>query len=157
VALKIKGGTVTIEERRSTAIHEAGHVVVAWVLGVPVGSVRIGINGDDTSGRAEIGNELVPLSLVDRIALCAAGCAAQELFGCEATHDHAGVSDEGKIIELLSDQPDEEGERLRFEGYDRAGQIISQLHARIERLVGPLTKRGSLSGEDVRMIRSQSD
>ena len=73
---------MTIEERRSTAIHEAGHVVVAWALDLPVGSMQIGCNGDDTAGRSEIDESARQLSLIDRIALCIAGVQAQLLFGC---------------------------------------------------------------------------
>jgi hypothetical protein len=52
---------MTIEERRSTAIHEAGHVVVAWTLGLPVGSMAIGVDGDDTAGEAEIDAAALPV------------------------------------------------------------------------------------------------
>jgi hypothetical protein len=45
---------MTIEERLSTAIHEAGHVIVGWTLGLPVGAIEIGIYGDDTAGKSEI-------------------------------------------------------------------------------------------------------
>ena len=45
---------MTIEERWSTAIHEAGHVIVGWTLGLPVGAMEIGIYGDDTAGKSEI-------------------------------------------------------------------------------------------------------
>ena len=92
---------MTIEERRGTAIHEAGHVVVAWALGLPVGSMQIGCHGDDTAGRSEIDESARQLSLIDRIALCIAGVQAQLLFGCKSTHQHAGASDFGKIIEML--------------------------------------------------------
>jgi hypothetical protein len=42
---------MTIEERRGTAYHEAGHIVVAWALGVKVGASAIGINGGDSEGK----------------------------------------------------------------------------------------------------------
>jgi hypothetical protein len=71
---------MTIEERRSTAIHEAARVVVAWALDLPVGSMQIGCNGDDTAGRSEIDESARQLSLIDRIALCIAGLQAQLLF-----------------------------------------------------------------------------
>ena len=37
------------------AFHDAGHAVIAHHFGVSVGEVEIGMNGDDASGRAEIG------------------------------------------------------------------------------------------------------
>src|SRR3974377_1324697 len=99
---------MTIEERRSTAIHEVGPVVVAWVLGLPVGSMQIGCHGDDTACRSEIDESARELSLIDRIALCIAGMEAQLLFGCESTHLHAGSSDFGKIIEMLDGLSEDE-------------------------------------------------
>ena len=74
-------GQMTIEDRRSTAIHEAAHVVVAWALDLPVGSMQIGCNGDDTAGRSEIDESARQLSLIDRIALCIAGVQATTLAG----------------------------------------------------------------------------
>lgn len=34
-------------EQRGAAFHEAGHMVVAWSLGLAVGSAEIAIGGDD--------------------------------------------------------------------------------------------------------------
>ena len=115
---------MTIEERRSTAIHEAGHVVVAWALDLPVGSMQISCNGDDTAGRSEIDESARQLSLIDRIALCIAGMEAQLLFGCESTHLHAGSSDFGKIIEMLDDLSEGEADTIRSKGYDRAAELL---------------------------------
>lgn len=143
---------MTIEERRSTAIHEAGHVVLAWTLGLPVGSMEIGSKGDDTAGKAEIDDSARPLSLVDRIALCAAGLEAQRLFGCEATHLHAGACDFAKILELLDDLPEKEADDARFAGYERAFQILDQRRLLIERIAGPLAASGRLEQDAVRSL-----
>jgi hypothetical protein len=35
---------------------EAGHIVVAWALGLQVGAAVIGVNGDDAKGTSEIGH-----------------------------------------------------------------------------------------------------
>jgi hypothetical protein len=54
---------MTIEDRRAAAYHEAGHIVVAWALGVVVGAAAIGINGDDAKGTSEIGSaKRLPMS-----------------------------------------------------------------------------------------------
>ena len=50
---------MTIEDRRSTAIHEAAHVVVAWALDLPVGSMQKGCHGDDTAADVELGDSLL--------------------------------------------------------------------------------------------------
>lgn len=104
---------MTIEERRSTEIHEAGHVIVGWTLRLPVGAMKIGIHGDDTAGKSEIA-DVGSLSIIDRIALCAAGLEAERMFGYEATHAHAGWSDFAKIREILDDLPDEKADDLRL-------------------------------------------
>jgi ATP-dependent Zn protease len=38
---------------RGTAYHEAGHAVVAWSLGLPIGAVSV--SDDDASGGTQIG------------------------------------------------------------------------------------------------------
>jgi hypothetical protein len=48
---------MTINDRRGAAYHEAGHIVVAWALGVEIGAAAIGINGDDAKGTAAIGDD----------------------------------------------------------------------------------------------------
>ena len=63
---------MTTEDRRGTAYHEAGHIVVAWALGLKVGASAIGINGDNSAGKTDIEHHK-PLSLIDKIAICAAG------------------------------------------------------------------------------------
>lgn len=67
------------DERRGAAIHEAGQAVVAWALGLKVRRMAIGVGGDLTAGEADI-EEKRSMSLVDRIALCAAGGMAQHTF-----------------------------------------------------------------------------
>jgi hypothetical protein len=96
---------MTIEDRRAAAYHEAGHIVVAWALGVVVGAAAIGINGDDAKGTSEIGSaERLPL--VDKIALCAAGLESQSVFNA-AAHPYAGIMDEARIIELTENLDEE--------------------------------------------------
>ncbi len=75
--------------KRAAAFHEAGHAVVAWVLEVPVAAVRIrfmeakGWHGGTDIGPAD------HLPLIDQIALCLAGLAAEEVFEC-VNHELAG-------------------------------------------------------------------
>ncbi len=85
--------------------------------------------------------------MVDRIALCAAGLEAERVFGCEATHEHAGWSDFAKILEILDDLPDEKADDLRFSGHDRAFEILNQRRSLIERLAEPLVMKWSVGRE----------
>jgi hypothetical protein len=148
---------MTIEERRSTAIHEAGHVVVAWALGLPMGSVQIGCHGDDTAGRSAIDESARQLSLIDRIALCIAGLQAQLLFGCESTHLHAGASDFGKIIEMLNGLSEDEADTIRFEGYDRAAELLVCRRPLIERIAELLAASGKLEEGEVLALLLQAE
>jgi hypothetical protein len=135
---------MTNEERRSTAIHEAGHVVVAWTLGLPAGSMEIGCNCDDTAGASQIDDAAFSLCAVDRIALCAAGLEAQRLFECESTHEHAGAEDFAMIIGILDELPDEEADIIRFKGYDRAFKILDQRRSQVEKIAEALAASGRL-------------
>ena len=71
---------------RSTAVHEAGHAVVAWSFGLPVHSIRVtysdakGWHGGTDTDKPD------HLSLVEQIAICAAGGIAEETFDCP-THE----------------------------------------------------------------------
>jgi hypothetical protein len=138
-----------VEERRSTAIHEAGHVVVAWALGLPIGSMQIGCNSDDTAGRSAIDESARQLSTIDRIALCIAGLQAQLLFGCESTHLHAGTSDFGKIIEMLDDLSEGEADTIRSKGYDRAAELLVFRRPLIEQIAERLATSGKLEQDEV--------
>ncbi len=113
--------------------------------------MEIGINGDDTAGKSEIA-DTGSLAMVDRIALCAAGLEAERLFGCEAMHEYAGWSDAAKMVEILEDLPFEEAKDIRFNGYDRAFQILDPERSLIERLAEPLAITGRLEEKDVRCL-----
>ena len=145
---------MTIEERRSTAIHEAGHVVVAWALGLPVGSMEIGCNGDDTAGRSEIDETARQLSLVDRIALCIAGMEAQLLFGCESIHLHGGSS---VIIRMLDDLLEEEADTIRSKGYDRAAELLVCRRPLIERIAERLAISGKPKQGEVLTLLQEAE
>jgi hypothetical protein len=64
------------QDRYGAAVHEAGHVVVAWALGLKTRKLAVGIDGDDAAGAAEI-EESSHLPTVDQIAICSAGADAQ--------------------------------------------------------------------------------
>src|SRR5262249_27737619 len=98
----VSHASMTIEERFSTAIHEAGHAVVSWLLGCGVvDDIKIGRDGDDTAGSLDVDDR--GLERTDYIALCTAGVVAQNVFGVEGTHKHAGAGDHVLMINALSD------------------------------------------------------
>jgi hypothetical protein len=109
--------------RFGTAIHEAGHAIVMWALGLTVGMIEIGIGGDDTKGNAASLSPDEHLPLIDRIAICVAGIEAQHIFDCP-THELAGALDLGKVVELLDGIPEPGAYEMRQAGYARARALI---------------------------------
>ncbi len=82
---------MTNKLRYSTAVHEAGHAVVMSALGLSVGEIEIGVDGDDTKGRTDLLCSDEHLPIIDRIAICVAGIDAQHIFECP-TQELAGVN-----------------------------------------------------------------
>jgi ATP-dependent Zn protease len=140
---------MTVEDRRGAAYHEAGHIVVAWALGLRVGAAAIGINGDDAKGESEIERDETALPLIDKIAICAGGVEAQHVFRTP-THDLAGAMDEAEIIKLTEHLDDETARlALRDEGYQRAHELIVAHKAKIDRIAKRLLARGAINEAEV--------
>jgi hypothetical protein len=138
---------MTIGDRRGAAYHEAGHIAVAWALGVEVGAAAIGINGDNAKGTAAIGDDegLPPL---DKIALCAAGLESQSMFDAP-THRCAGTMDEARIIELTEDLDEKSRLAQRDDGYQRAHNLIKAHATTVDRIAKNLLAKGSLTQAEV--------
>jgi hypothetical protein len=78
---------------RGTAAHEAGHAIVAWMIGLEVET--LGVTDEDGSGRSRI-ECAAHLPTIQRIAVAAAGMEAVELLQAP-TLPQAGMSDALKI------------------------------------------------------------
>ena len=139
---------MTIEDRRGAAYHEAGHIVVAWALGLKVGASAIGINGDDSAGKTEIERDKPLLPLIDKIAVCAAGLESQSVFGA-LTHRFAGAKDEAEIIDLTEDLDEDTRLARRNDGYQRAHELIKAHAAKVDLIAGSLLAKGSLNQTEV--------
>ena len=137
-------------DRYGAAVHEAGHVVVARVCGVQTGAMIAGIGDDDAAGRAEIG-DTSHLSVIDQIAICAAGMQAQRMLGA-ATHEVAGLSDEVRIYNILDDYEPTEGEALRDAGFGKSRETLEAYRATVELLAAALAEQGELDHAAVEHI-----
>jgi hypothetical protein len=82
--------------RWAAAVHEAGHVVVAWALGLQVQAVSVTDSGE---GRSEI-ECTARCPLCQQIAVAEAGIIAAELLSAP-TWPRAGMADASKVLELL--------------------------------------------------------
>ena len=123
------------EDLRCAAFHEAGHAVVARFFGLPVGD-HIEL-AEDGSGKTEIGSaDQLPLS--DQITVGLAGVAAQDLFGF--SRPEAGRADHTKIIGLVEWLTEAESLKLRNAAYARAQEIIKNQKLEVEWLAELLIK-----------------
>lgn len=98
----------------STAVHEVGHALVASYLGAKVRRIKVGINGDDWSGKTYIDpSSNNHLSLIDQLAICIAGLEAQELLKCDMPPPEAvgAAGDYGKVQTLFDDHDIAEAKR----------------------------------------------
>ncbi|BBZ94535.1 hypothetical protein ACMA5K_27125 [Bradyrhizobium diazoefficiens] len=134
-------------DQRGAAFHEAGHIVVAWSLGLAVGGAEIAIGGDDAKGTAEVQTP-DHLDLLDQLAVCAAGLEAQELFEAP-THDIGGVGDYGQMWNLLEDVEEEDRRSLIDKGHARASELVSAHRETVERIAAALLQKKRLDADEV--------
>jgi hypothetical protein len=132
------------------AVHEAGHVVVAWALGLKTRKMAVGIDGDDAAGAAEI-EESTHLPMADQIAICSAGADAQRMLDAPP-HEVAAFSDMVKISNLVDDFAEDEGEALRYAGYRRSKELLELHRAKVERLAQALAERTELDQAAIEQI-----
>ena len=88
-------------------------------FGLRVDNIAIGVGGDDAAGYTKVSGSDEHLSEFDRIVISEAGLEAQEVFEAP-THDHAGLADYAKIIDILGDISEEESLRIRTAARKRA-------------------------------------
>ena len=128
--------------RRGAAFHEAGHAVVAWSLGLQVGDIAIGIDGDDAKGGAQIAADQHHLSVIDRVAICLAGLEAQAHFE-SPTHPYAGIRDFDRVRQIIGeDISEDESSALRNAGFERAREKIIENEVQYRRLADRLLEHG---------------
>jgi hypothetical protein len=105
--------------RRGAAVHEAGHAIVAWTLGLKVSRLRI---GDDGTGASCIECS-AHLPILHQIAVAEAGMAAVELAGPPPS-PQAGLADAVKIGNLLYGYPEDQHAQLICDGRECAREIL---------------------------------
>jgi hypothetical protein len=127
-----------IELRRGAAVHEAGHAVVAWTLGLKVPQLRI---GEDGKGASCIECS-AHLPILDQIAVAAAGMEAVELLRAP-TWELAGLTDAAKIDDLLDNYPDQR-EHLTSRGHEWAREILASRLTALASIADALALSGFL-------------
>jgi len=111
------------------AYHEAGHALVALHYGLEVGQIVVRENGD---GGTDI-SRTEHLPLLDRVAVCMGGGAAQQHFQAPAT-DHAMMADYVMVYNLTLEMTDEERERAIEKAFVRARTLLLRTQTRLRGL-----------------------
>lgn len=123
--MKNGGGAIAAELlRRAAAVHEAGHAIVAWALGLEVRELRI----DDQGKGLSVIQRHDHLPIVERIAVADGGMQAVEMLKARVW-ELAAVGDEAQIIDILEGLPEAEANQLRSRG---AAQVLTILNRRID-------------------------
>jgi hypothetical protein len=122
------------------AVHEAGHAVVAWALGLPVG--RLSVNDDYGNGATDIGDAM-HLSVIDQAAICGAGEVATNLLGTPTPRSLAS-SDHVRMLNLTPGSTIEERQIFRAEGLQRAHELLWANMATLVAVPAELEQAGSM-------------
>jgi len=141
---------MTARYPRDVAYHEAGHAVVAWSLGLPVGAVSV---GDDARGSTEIGLA-GHLPVMEQVAICCAGIAAVDLFE-HPTHELAAFNDHVQIKELIEEHglvEEERGPALREEARDFALARLEAHRSKVVALAELLVEHGRIEAAEVMLL-----
>ena len=125
----------TNDKLRGTAFHEAGHVIMARELGLRVGEIAIGIDGE-VNGRTDIASAQ-HLPLIDQIALCVSGVVAQLLFDWPR-HNIAGADDYTRVVQLVVGMSNTKGRKMRNAGWTCSRAILERRATEVERLADQL-------------------
>jgi hypothetical protein len=135
---------------RALAVHEAGHAVVARVLGAQVVFVEIDlITGN---GRSHSQNFV---EQVNNLAVCVAGCRAEHAFDARSSR-RTKISDFRTMRKLLSELPEADRRAARTEGYRLAEAMLREHAAKVQRLADELMARRWKDGTDtVRIERDE--
>jgi ATP-dependent Zn protease len=136
--------TKSSSEVVGAAYHEAGHVLVALHFGLKVGLIVVRENGDRGTNISQ--TELLPL--LDRVAVCMGGSAAQQHFQAPAT-DHAMMADYVSVYNLTPEMSDEEREAAIEKAFVRARSIIAMNADEVARLAKILITRRSIKLDEV--------
>jgi hypothetical protein len=128
---------------KKVAFHEAGHAVLAWSFGVPVGGVYLDLQKE--SGHIDApSHKHMDIDITRRIAFCLAGLRAEDAFTPPGRPAKAAF-DLGNVWELLresgtpKDTP--EGKVLRNQGRACADKQLRKHEARVRRVAEALLQQ----------------
>jgi peptidase M50B-like protein len=130
----------------ATAVHEAGHAIVAWSLCLQVHSVSI--NPDNVrEGETKIVGTADHLPLEDQMAVIVGGRAAAHVLDVPA-HPSTYHGDTRQMYDLLKAVPEEEHSAVINEGSSRAYNAVVTHRTRLVQLAGRLSEALHIDAAD---------
>ena len=144
------------KELWSTAIHEAGHAVLTWVLGY--GASDIDLRPDSDSGNLgasrPINCDLDSLEgVTHEILILYAGAEAQRILGEDEDRIKLGASNDDEKAEYYLNIIGETEEKLRA----RSAELVREHWTAIERVAKEVIKFIKLNGEVLDLLLSVTD
>lgn len=133
----------------SSGLHEAGHAVLAIVLGRTLKSVTVVRDSDGDGLLLRTKSDQIPLGIVEEILIAYAGCAATDgLYGLPTpgNHDQDKINDlNGKLPPVLNRVTSEDAEK-------KVIAILKVLRLAVEDLAVGLITHGTLVGRDAELL-----
>jgi hypothetical protein len=134
---------------RALAVHEAGHTVVARLLGAKVLFVEVDLaTGNGGSRSSDFGDP------IKNLAVCVAGCRAEHAFDARASR-RTKVGDYRMMRQLLSRVPEADRRAARAEGYRLADTTLREHAAKVQRITDELMARRWKDG--AALVRIEGD
>ncbi len=148
----------------STSYHEAGHAVIAPVLGLPCGKVTVVGADEDELGHAVVGDPIRtwergdgprrPLVEASCISLYAGAEAERVILGQRGDGDGFDSDKATSLIKIIgvrgaSYVGDDVWERYEARLRRRSNELVHLHQHRIERVAKALQERGTLEAEEV--------
>ena len=152
------------QDRTATAYHEAGHAVIARVLGLPCGRVTIVGADEDELGHAVVGDPIRtwergdgprrPLVEASCISLYAGVEAERVILGQQDSGDDFDSDKATSLIKIIgvrgaSYVGDDVWDRYEARLRRRSNELVRIHQRQIERVAKALQERGTLESEEV--------
>ncbi len=146
-------------ERRRAAFHEAGHVVVAWALGLEVKWARLLPETEDAAGEVnrQAGDHLPP---EDQIAVLMGGFWGAEMSGVPQINPAEFQRDEVQTLNVMLrtyPEGDVAQEELRARGIAKAQELAMLHEESIILIAEELERRGEILASEIASLLSPPD
>ena len=139
------------------AVHEAGHAVMARLLGGGIRSIKVDLTDPHGDAHTDLIRTEETLAPKNRMLISAASRACLLTFGCDVLHDGELWKDEG-VIDTIAHElfPDDEAQQERCK--ERWTQEVERwfdqpnVRAAVVELVDALMREGQINGTEAEAI-----